>query len=117
MKKYTSILILFVGLLLSCSKTRMYTVYYKVEVQALDNTKPMEAKIAYKKSGALLYETIATGEWSKSIEARNGDNAFLRVYGIQNINKINVTVTVNNNKYYNTCNTLNCIAEIDQTVR
>ena len=95
----------------------MYTVYYKVEVQALDNTKPMETKIAYKKTGGLIYETIATGAWSSSHEARNGGNAFLRVYGIQNINSINITVTVNNNKYSNTCNTLNCTTEIDQTVR
>jgi hypothetical protein len=111
------IISLFLILLLSCKKDVNYTIYYSVEIQPADYTKPYEAKIYYTNSeGKPTNQTITTTAWNASRFARSDDNANIRVQGIQNIALINVIVTINGKKYFNTCNELNCWVEVNENL-
>lgn len=111
---YNAFIILF---LFSCKKDVDYKIYYKVEIQPSDYSKPYEAKIDYTNSKSEhIYENISVSEWNASSYGRSDGHAFIRVQGIQNVELINITATINDKKHFKTCNELNCGVEISETL-
>ena len=97
----------------ACKKDTNYEIYYEVEIQPADYTKSYEAKIFYMNTKNKLESvSLTTSNWNHSHFAYSGDYSQVEVHGIQNVGLINIFVTVNGKKHFNTCNELNCWTEV-----